>query len=119
FDISSFLLAGSIPKYSTKPRYTFAALECSEPYKLGTAGNGSRTAPTRKEVLMKRLMALLISGALILGSAGLVTAQSQTAQESDNDSIKKPAKDAGHDTKRAAKATGKKVKKTTKKVVHK
>jgi hypothetical protein len=68
---------------------------------------------------MKRLMTLLISSALILGSAGLVTAQSQTAQESDNDSIKKPAKDVGHDTKRAAKATGKKVKKTTKKVVHK
>jgi hypothetical protein len=57
---------------------------------------------------MKRLMTLLISGALIAGSAGLATAQrSQTSQQSDNDSIKKPAKDVGHDTKRAAKATGK------------
>jgi hypothetical protein len=53
-------------------------------------------------------MTLLISGALIAGSAGLATAQrSQTSQQSDNDSIKKPAKDVGHDTKRAAKATGK------------
>jgi hypothetical protein len=57
---------------------------------------------------MKRLMTLLISGALIAGLAGLATAQrSQTSQQSDNDSIKKPAKDVGHDTKRAAKATGK------------
>jgi gas vesicle protein len=75
---------------------------------------------TEKEVLMKRLMTLLISGALIAGSAGLATAQqSQTPQRSDNDSVKQTTKDVGHDTKRAAKATGKKVKNTTKKVVNK
>jgi hypothetical protein len=59
---------------------------------------------------MKRLIGLLISGALIAGGSG--------ALAQDN-SIKSTTKEIGHDTKKAAKATGKKVKKTTKKVVHK
>jgi len=64
---------------------------------------------------MKHLIGLLISGALIVGSAGLATAQ----QSDDKDSIKQTTKEVGHDTKRVAKATGKTVKKTTKKVVNK
>jgi len=59
---------------------------------------------------MKRLMTVLISGALMAGSAGFTLAQ---------DSVKQTTKDVGRDTKKAAKATGKAVKKTTKKVVHK
>ena len=59
---------------------------------------------------MKRLMSLLISGALIAGSAGATFAQEK---------VKEKTKDVAHDTKKAAKKTGKAVKKTTKKVVHK
>ena len=40
------------------------------------------------------------------------------AQTSNPDSVKESTKAVGHDTKNAAKATGKTVKKTTKKVVH-
>ena len=40
---------------------------------------------------MKRLIGLLISGLLILGSAGLVM-----AQQSDKDSVKQSTKDVGH-----------------------
>ena len=59
---------------------------------------------------MKRLLGLLISGALVLGSAGAVLAQ---------DTVKQTTKNVGRDTKKVAKATGRTVKKTTKKVVHK
>ena len=60
---------------------------------------------------MKRLMGLFISSVLIAGGA----AGSAFAQ----DSIKQSTKEIGHDTKKAAKATGKTVKKSTTKVVHK
>jgi hypothetical protein len=63
---------------------------------------------------MKCLLGLLISGALVAGSAGAAMAQT-----SNPDSVKESTKAVGHDTKNAAKATGKTVKKTTKKVVHK
>ena len=59
---------------------------------------------------MQHLLGLLLSGALIAGSAGFTFAQ---------DSVKDATKDVGHDTKRAVKATGKTVSKNTKKVVHK
>jgi hypothetical protein len=52
---------------------------------------------------MKRLIGLLISGALVLGSAGLTFAQESVLRE----------------TKRVATATGKTVEKTTKKIFHK
>ena len=66
---------------------------------------------------MKRLLGLLISGALIAGSGGAALAQQ--SNQHDNTSVKQGAKDIGHDTKETAKATGKKVKKTSKKVVNK
>jgi len=59
---------------------------------------------------MKRLMGLLISGALIAGSAGYTFAQ---------EGVKQTTKDVAKGTKRAAKKTGKVVAKTTKKVVKK
>jgi uncharacterized protein HemX len=60
---------------------------------------------------MKRLMTLLISGALVAGSAGFTFAHQE--------GVKQTTKDVGRQTKKAAKVTGKAVKKTTKKVVHK
>jgi len=63
---------------------------------------------------MKCLLGLLISGALVAGSAGAAM-----AQPSPQDSVKQSTKAVGRDTKKAAKATGRTVKKTTKKVVHK
>jgi len=65
---------------------------------------------------MKHLIGLLVAGVLIAGSAGAAVAQ-QT--QNDKTTVKESVKDVGHDTKNAAKATGKVVKKTTKKVVHK
>jgi hypothetical protein len=59
---------------------------------------------------MKRLLSVLIAGALFTGSAGLVSAQ---------EGVKSTIKGIGHSTKHAAKATGKATKKTTKKVVNK
>ena len=63
---------------------------------------------------MKRLLGLLVSGALIIGGAGATFAQQDT-----KGAIKEGAKDVGHGTKKVAKGTGKAVKKVTKKVVHK
>ena len=63
---------------------------------------------------MKRLLGLLISGALIAGSSGAAL-----AQQSNENSVKQSAKDVGKDTKNTAKATGHVVKKTSKKVVNK
>ena len=61
---------------------------------------------------MKRLFGLLISGALIAGSGGTALAQQS------NSRVKQDFKDVGKNTRKAAKATGKTIWKTTKKVVN-
>jgi hypothetical protein len=53
---------------------------------------------------------------LLFGSVGALTA---TAQSQDDSTPKQDIKDAGHDTKKAAKKTGSATKKTTKKAAHK
>ena len=64
---------------------------------------------------MKRLLSLLVSGALLAGSGGIALAQ----QNGTTDAVKHGAKDVGKGTKEVAKGTAKTVKKTTKKTVHK
>jgi hypothetical protein len=63
-----------------------------------------------KEVIMKRLLNLLIAGALVAGSTGLASVQ---------DSVKSTTKAIGQGTKETAKSTAKTTKKTTKKVINK
>jgi hypothetical protein len=60
---------------------------------------------------MKRLLNLLIAGALVTGSAGVASAQGE--------GVTGAVKDVGSATKHAAKTTGKATTKTTKKVVKK
>jgi succinate dehydrogenase/fumarate reductase flavoprotein subunit len=62
---------------------------------------------------MKTFLRKVCFALLLLSTAGLVFAQS------DSQSAKQDMKDAGHDTKAAAKKTGHAVKKTTKKAAHK
>jgi ElaB/YqjD/DUF883 family membrane-anchored ribosome-binding protein len=62
---------------------------------------------------MKYLAGLMMTAALLAGSAGMGLAQDS------NKTVKQHAKDAAHDTKEAAKSTGKAVKKGTKKAVNK
>jgi Flp pilus assembly protein TadD len=62
---------------------------------------------------MKKFLQKLCFAMLLLSTAGIVFAQSDTQ------SAKQDMKDAGHDTKQAAKKTGHAVKKTTKKTAHK
>jgi hypothetical protein len=62
---------------------------------------------------MKLLLRKLCFAALLVSTAGIVFAQSDTG------TAKQDMKDAGHDTKDAAKKTGHAVKKTTKKTTHK
>ena len=57
-------------------------------------------------------------GALAYGQAAAATADSGAMQQPDQ-GAKSDMKDAGHDTARAAKTTGNKVKKGTKKATHK
>jgi type IV secretory pathway TrbL component len=67
-----------------------------------------------RRFLMKRLIGFLISGALIVGSAGPVA----VAQQPDkNKGVTGAVKDVGKGTEKAAKTTGKAVEKTTKKSV--
>ena len=62
---------------------------------------------------MKRFLQKICFVLLLLSTAGLAFTQSDT------DSAKQDMKDAGHDTKAAAKKTGQATKKTTKKAAHK
>ncbi len=70
------------------------------------------------------LRKLMYSGVLLFGLGALAhgqaapAADSSATQQSDQ-GVKSDIKDAGHDTARAAKKTGQKVKKGTKKVTHK
>jgi hypothetical protein len=65
---------------------------------------------------MKRLLGFLISGALMVGSAGPVA----VAQQPDkNKGVTGAVKDVGKGTEKAAKTTGKAVENTTKKGVKK
>jgi len=65
---------------------------------------------------MKTIFALLLATAM---SAGAWAQTATTTTPGNDQSAKQDMKDAGHDTKVAAKKTGHAVKKTTKKVVHK
>jgi hypothetical protein len=62
---------------------------------------------------MKSFLLKLCFAALLVSAASIVCAQSDTG------TAKQDMKDAGHDTKDAAKKTGHAVKKTTKKTTHK
>jgi type IV secretory pathway TrbL component len=67
---------------------------------------------------MKRLLSFLISGALVAGSAGSLSAQQPDKDTGVKGAVKdvgKGAKKAGEATGKAAKETGKTVKKGTKK----
>jgi hypothetical protein len=66
-----------------------------------------------KEVLMKRLLGLLISGAFIVASASPIALAQQPDKNSQG--VTGAAKDAGKGTKEAAGATGSAAEKTTKK----
>jgi hypothetical protein len=67
---------------------------------------------------MKRLLGLLISGALVAGSGGAALAQ-QTHPQDTTSGAKQGTKNTGTDKTNAAKSTTKKTKKTTKKSVTK
>ena len=64
---------------------------------------------------MKKLIGLILGAALAAGTAGVGFAQ----DTNNNNGVKESAKQAGHDTKRAAKSTARTVKKGTKKAVNK
>jgi hypothetical protein len=64
----------------------------------------------RKGIIMKRLLNVLIAGALVAGSAGFASVQ---------EGVKSTTKAVGEGTKNAAKSTAKPTKKTTKKAIHK
>lgn len=64
---------------------------------------------------MKRLLGLIVGGALVAGSAGAALAQNSSS----DGSVKQSTKNAARSTKNAAKSTGKAVKHGTKKVVNK
>ena len=69
---------------------------------------------------MKRLLGLLLSGALFAGSAGIALAQETNKEHKGvTEKTKDATKDAAHETKKAAKKTGKAVAKGTKKGVNK
>jgi hypothetical protein len=63
-----------------------------------------------KEAIMKRLLNVLIAGALLAGSTGLASVQ---------EGVKSTTKAIGQGTKETAKSTAKTTKKTTKKAVNK
>jgi Ni/Co efflux regulator RcnB len=64
---------------------------------------------------MKRLMNVVISAALVAGSGAALGQESK----SDKNRVMQTTRGVAHDTKRAAKATGRAVKRGTKKGVHK